>query len=312
MKEPPFLRNYLHDQFNVHSDFDFKSYRKYLDNLKDAGFNEIEHAGSHIKYFTQRERLKNTLEEIHNRGMKAYFYTGVFGTENLNRFKSFISFAQRDKHGNILSYSRKGLATAMMCPASEYIDSVIIPRLMDRMHLARFDGLFFDIPWIMKSGCYCLNCKNQKDEGADNAVIVRKALIKIVSALKKDFPYISICVNAGAPTIHNNQFSGAHIDNLKGIFDEYLTEWNPYRWKQNVSVITRCIEYARQTVNGRLLHATTATTRKGKMYSFDQYVALFAAIAIGGATPRLGIGFPPEQLKIIGDAWKKTLDENPC
>ena len=302
------IRNYVHDQFNVHTPFYFASYAKYLKSLKDIGVNEIEHAGSNIKFTTQRERLKNAVEEIHNSGMRAYLYTGVFGSENLNHHRKLESFAQRDKHGNVLSYSGKSLKTAMMCPASGYTENVITPRLLDRIQLARFDGLFCDIPWIMKSGCYCDNCKTQKEEGADNAMIVRNALIKIVSALKKENPSISICINAAAPTIHDNSLSGGHIDNLIGIFDEYLTEWNPYRWNQNVSIVSRCIEYAGKTVNGRLVNATTLTTRQGEMYTSDQYMKLFSSILQGGATPRLGVRFPSEQLRIIGYAWRKAMD----
>ncbi len=302
------IRNYIHDKFNVHFRFDFNSYVKYLHQLKETGFTEIEHAGSHLKHLNQRNRLRNVVKEIHAQGMMAYFYTGVFGTENLYQNKELMPYAQKDEYDNILGYTGKSLVTAMMCPASGYTDNVIIPRLIDRIQLAKFDGLFFDIPWVMKSGCYCKNCQDQKEEGADNAVIVRKALLKIVTALKKEYPSLSICINASAPTIHDNRYSGGHIDNLTGVFDEYLTEWNPYRWKQDVSIVSRCIEYAGKTVNGRLLHATTVTTRQGRMYAFEQYVRLFSAILKGGATPRLGVRFPPNQLRLIGDAWRTALE----
>ncbi len=302
------IRNYIHDKFNVHNRFNLAAYTTYIKSLRENGFAEIEHAGSHLHRATQRERLKNCIEVIHDQGMTAYFYTGVFGTENLKQHKKFIPFAQRDEGGNILSYAGKRLALAMMCPASSYVDHIIIPRILDRMHLAEFNGLFFDIPWVMKSGCYCTNCRNLREGGADNSAIVRNALIRIVSAIKKEQPSLSICINASAPTVHNNRYSGGHIDNLKGIFDEYLTEWNPYRWNQDVLVISRCLEYARETTKGRLLHASTATNRRGKMYTKEQYVRLFSAILKGGAMPRLGIGFPEKQLRIIGDAWLTAVE----
>jgi len=302
------IRNYIHDKFNIHNRYDFTSYKKYLLSLKENGFTEIEHAGSHANHANQRKRLKCAVEEIHERGMKSYFYTGVFGTENLHQNKELLPYAQRNKNGDILSYEGKSLARAMMCPASGYIDNIVIAKILDRMHLAKFDGLFFDIPWVMKNGCYCKNCKNQREDGADNAVMVRNALKRIVSALKKEYPALSICINASAPTIHDNRYSGGHIDNLSGIFDEYLTEWNPYRWKQDVSVVSRCIDYAAGIVKGRLLHATTATNRLGKMYTKEQYVRLFSAILNGGATPRLGIVFPEKQLRIIGDAWQSAVE----
>jgi hypothetical protein len=283
-------------------------YKEYLLCLKETGFTEIEHAGSHLKYASQRNRLKNAVEEIHTQSMKAYFYTGVFGTKNLHQNKELMPFAQRDKHGNILGYLGKDLKTAMMCPTSDYVDHVIIPKLLDRMHLAQFDGVFFDIPWVMKSGCYCTNCKDLRANGANNAILVRNSLLRIVSVLRTEHPLLSICINASAPTIHDNRYSGGHSDNLKGIFDEYLTEWNPYRWNQDVSVVSRCIDYAAGIVNGRLLHATTATNRLGKMYTIEQYVRLFSAILNGGATPRLGIGFPEKQLRIIGDAWRNAVE----
>jgi len=298
------IRNFIHNKYNLHTNFNLNEYKHYLTKLKEIGVTEIEHAGSNLTYFSQKTRLKDVIDINHDLGLKFVFYTGVFGTENIRHNKQMEKWVQRNKNGNLLSYENAGTKSAMMCPASSYVDEVTIPYLLEIINTSPIDKMFFDIPWIMPNGCYCSNCHKINQKELSKEIIVRKALKKIVKTIKDYNQNIKIGVNAGAPTIHNNKFSGAHIDNLKGIFDEYITEWNPYRWNQNVKNVSRCIKYAKNSVQGTLLHATTFTDKKGKMYSKDKYIKLFSAIIKEYASPRLGISFPEEQLRVIGDAWK--------
>lgn len=302
------IRNFVHYKYNLHLPFNLMEYEKYLKDLKQTGITEIEHAGSSITKLRQKERLKNVIDINHDLGLKFIFYTGVFGTENISNNSYLEKFVQRDKKGNLLSYENKGKTTAMMCPASNYVDEITIPYLSNIIQFNNIDGIFIDIPWIMPNGCYCSNCHEKKEKGADNNTIVRTALERIVNSLKEQKPNLSITVNVGAPKIHSEN-TGAYIDNLTGLFDEYLTEWNPYRWNQNANAIKSSIKYAKEKTGKRVLHATTATNKKGKMYSLEEYQNVFSTIINSGATPRLGVTFPKYQLKIIESAWKFALEK---
>ena len=112
---------------------------------------------------------------------------------------------------------------------------------------------------------------------------------------------IKTSVNVCAPTIHND-FPSAHIDNLRGIFDEYVTEWNPLRWNQDISVIKRTIKYAKKSTHKKIYHATTCTGKNGIIYSVNSLTNIFNAIVISGATPRLGIAFNEKGLDKIREA----------
>jgi len=298
------MRNFLHYRFNLHTNFDLRAYERYLVALRSCGVTEIEHAAQHIVTRTQEERVRRVVDIIHEQGLKAILYTGVFGTEGAARFRQW---AQRDENGQILGYGGKGWRTAMMCPASPYPVEVTLPQLTRLLGLADFDGIFIDIPWFLRDTCYCSHCTAPRQRGADNAAIVRASLETIVATLKQEKPELRLAVNASAPTIHDNRYNGAHIDNLAGLFDEYVTEWNPYRWRQPPTILVRSLLYAHQAVTGRLLHATTMTTRGGgRPYSLDNYTSLFSAILAGGATPRLGITFPEELLQLVGEAWRRA------
>lgn len=304
------MRNFVHHKYNVHQKFDLKEYANYIGVLKNNGFTEIEHAGSNLVYDSQFERLKRVVEIIKSMGLTSIFYTGVFGTENVSKNSSYKDYAQRDKNGDILYYGGGRSKAAMMCPASEYVRSVTIPKLHGIVSSTDIDGIFIDIPWIIKGGCYCDNCLKFRKDGKNNAYIVRNALQQVIKTVKEVDSNCTVSVNAGAPTIYNHFYNGAHITNLKKLFDEYVTEWNPYRWNQKAGVVKEIISYAKKEVKKRVLHATTATNRKGEMYSFDEYVDLFSNIHSAGAVPRLGVSFSKNQLEILGAAWEKAKSWN--
>ena len=301
------IRNFVHDKYNIHFSFNLKDYTSFLHELKNIGVNEIEHAASNIKYSSQEKRLKEVTNIIRDLGLVSVLYTGVFGVEDLKSNPSLLKYAQRSFKGDVLSFN--GLRSAMMCPSSNYIDEYSIPKVSSLLSLNTFDKVFIDIPWIMKGGCFCNNCYNGEIKKS-NDESARGGLEKFTNALKLVKSDVKISVNASAPTIHNNKYSGAHIDNLVGLFDEYVTEWNPYRWNQKSTILKNCISYAKSKTNKDVFHATTLTNRKGELYSKDEYVALFKDIFNSGANLRLGIGFSGETLSFIGSAITDSLKEN--
>jgi hypothetical protein len=300
MTANPGFRNYLHDKFNFYNRISIDAYKTYIEDLRKIGAIEIEHAGRNLRYDKQRKRATEAIDAIHDQGMDAILYTGAFGTEDLTKNPGLEQYAQRNINGDVLGYGVLNLKTAMMCPVSDYVEKITIPQILSTLEWADYDGIFFDIPWVLKNGCYCNNCEDiELSSREKNQVIVRQGLEKIVQAIKEKHPEIRISVNASAPTINNNRNTGANIDNLTGLFDEYVTEWNPYRWGQTTKVIERCIKAAKEVTSSKIYHATTCTDGSGKIYSENKLTELFKAIISSGATPRLGIRFPKEQLEII-------------
>ncbi|MBT4540972.1 hypothetical protein HOC35_05655 [Candidatus Woesearchaeota archaeon] len=322
-----FRNNMDYSRFKFRSDFNMGSYRKYIRKLKESGAIEIEHVGKNLQKRKQRQRAKEAIKAIHDQDMKAILYTGIFGGINISGDSELRRFAQRNKDGKILSYQNGGEASAMMCPSSKYIEHFVIPQINRTLEFADYDGIFLDIPWIMHGGCDCNNCyelrEDQEAEGKSNneinAANVRHGLEKFVKEMKKNHPYVKISINASAPTIYTHKWHGAEIDNLAGLFDQYVTEWNPLRTRQNVSVVTRCIEKAIETVEGiekiegiqqtpEFYHATTCTDGNRKVYPAEKLSGLFHAILEGGALPRLGVAFGNDGLGIIKEAWHSAVE----
>jgi len=311
MKEKLGFRNNMdYSKFNFKRKFDLKEYQNYVQKLKECGAIEIEHVGRYLKYPIQRERVKEAIKIVHDLEMKAILYSGIFGTEDIRNNQNFVKYAQKNKEGKILSYGDMGEITAMMCPSSEYVKQVVIPQINHTLDYANYDGIFLDIPWIMYGGCFCDNCEPIRKEDKGNAEIVRKGLENFVQDIKKSFPNVKISVNASAPTIYNHDYHGAEMENLANLFDEYVTEWNPFRFNQNVQTVTRCITKAKELSSGKFYHATTCTDGKRKIYSAKKLGTLFSAILKGGASPRLGVAFPIHQLDIIKEAWSLALENN--
>ena len=140
--------------------------------------------------------------------------------------------------------------------------------------------------------------------GLTNDHIVRNALRTLVHDLRHDFPSVKFAVNASAPGLNRDLWTGGHIRNLVGIFDEYVTEWNPYRWGQSASVIAQAIRSTGKEVsNGKITHAFTATTRHGDLLSQDQLQSLFEVILSNGASPWLSVHFGQKYLEQIYSAY---------
>lgn len=266
------FRNYVAHKFNVHSPINLKEFKEYMSILKQTGASEIELAGRRLNAL-QRQRKNDLVNIIHDVGMRAVLYTGPFGTD------TYKEFAQRDKHNNPLS---------LMCPRSGYVQKVFLPEL--ESVIDNFDEVFFDMPWIDKRGCYCSHCEDE------NETSVRDALQNIVEEIP-----IKTSVNACAPKIHN-EYPSANMYVLGGLFDNYVTEWNPLRWNQHPSILRRSIGYVQRITGKNGYHATTCTDKKGKIYELNDLAKLFRVILSTGAKPRLGIGFNQAGLKKVEQA----------
>ena len=322
-----FRNNMDSSRFNFRVPFRRKEYEKYITALKNSGAIEIEHVGKNLQLGKQRQRVKDSIQVIHDLEMKAILYTGIFGSIDVRNSGELKKMVQRDLFENVLSYGKKGKGTAMMCPSSDYVEKVVLPQINKTLKFAAYDGIFLDIPWIMYGGCFCDNCHDVREENNSegknqaeiNAINVRQGLERFVGAIKKDHPYLKISVNASAPTIYRHSYHGAEIENLAGLFDQYVSEWNPLRMNQQVSVVTKCIERTieiveeTETIEGvqkdaEFYHATTCTDPIGKIYPAEKLSKLFYAILNGGALPRLGVAFGNEGLGVIKNAWKNAVE----
>ncbi len=279
-------------------------YEEHLKALKDSGAVRIVHGRSN-----EKGRLSDMIASIHKLEMQAVCYTGVFGTENISVNTSLEQWTQRNDKGVFLDYGGVGnKGTAMMCPVSPYVESYLAPNVIDVVQSCGFDAIFIDIPWIMEGGCYCGNCHDLRTSGADNSILVRTGLKKFIEMVKAEIPDIKIGVNASAPGIYSHYWHGAEIENLSGLFEEYITEWNPFVFGNEPEIVTECILKAREKVNGDFYHATTCTEEDGKPYSMDKMVALLSAILKGGALPWLCFAGPTHQVREIGEAWNRSLN----
>lgn len=291
----------INARYSPHKGVFMDDYACYVTAVKRAGASRIVHAGHELDE-KKRERLENMVNIVHDAGLKAVLYTGVFGTEDLMKKPELEKWAQRDKDDNILGYNG-ARSSAMMCPVSPYAADYLLPRIENTAALD-FDGIFIDIPWIMKGGCYCSNCDEHRMKGMGNDRLVRLGLGEFVNRIRETFPKLRLAVNASAPGIYDHRWHGANIGNLNGLFDEYVTEWNPLRWCRGVDDITKCIAEAKKKAHGESFHATTLTDSSGRMYDGGRIALLFGAILNGGAKPWLGIACPEEQMKIVGKAWR--------
>jgi hypothetical protein len=242
---------------------------------------------------------------LHKIGYKIIMYTGTWGCVDLEQNKSMLGWAQRDKNGNPLGYNNS-MRGGMLCPISPYIDTVLIPWIVKIIYRSPINTIFFDIPWIMKGGCYCEYCKKQRDEGLSNNEIVRYALQKLTRSLKTKLADIKLAINAGAPGINTDNWTGGHISNLTGLFDEYVTEWNPFYWGQSASVISESISHARSICGAKISHATTITNRTGTILTKEQLRYLFHAIVSEKAEPWItlfSIYLKPNTFDLIQESY---------
>ena len=284
------FRNYVHHRFNPYRRLDLHSFEQYVDILVKGGGTEVEFGGRRA----QPKRLQAMVNIVHRAGARAVLYTGVFGTEDVRSSPGLKAWAQRRADGSIAGYAGAGERAALLCPSSPYVEEIAVPEIVHAVRIAGFDEVFVDIPWLA-TGHPCANCASERTGGADDAAIVRNALERATPLFRASLPSTWLSVNASAPSVHDAH-PGGHISNPAGLFDAYVTEWNPYRWCQSVGVIGRVVDAARQYVSQPLYHATTLTGRDGKLFDEAQVRSLAHVIRSAGATPRFGMGFPPEQL----------------
>lgn len=155
----------------------------------------------------------------------------------------------------------------------------------------------------MKEGCHCKWCMECRNGGGTNGDIVRNALLSLSKYLRRHFPHLNLTVNASAPGLNQDHWTGGHLLHLAGIFDEYVTEWNPYRWGQPAEFIAPMLRKARSLTNGTLSHASTVTTRHGTLLSETQLSDLFKAILREGATPWLSVYLNRTALNQVYEAY---------
>lgn len=297
----PTIRNHISHSYNLYGPIKLPRLNRFLYELKRIGVSEIELAGRKLQSPTQIQRSKAVISLIHDHDMRAILYTGVFGTENIMMQPALHNYTQKNKEGRTLTYGRDQ-KTAMMCPQSPYVQHILYEQLQETIQRDEYDCIYMDIPWILQGGCYCKHCTGFNS----NEEKVRTSLEQLINALKNARPNINISVNASAPLINKNNESGGHIDNLTGIFDAYVTEWNPYRWRQPIHVLKPCLQYAKEKTRQPQYHATTCTNRKGELYTKEELINLFATIVNKEASLRLGVALGNEKIRTIGDAWKEV------
>ncbi|MBN2053256.1 hypothetical protein JW756_07160 [Candidatus Woesearchaeota archaeon] len=296
----------FHFKFNAYTERQYyeKNFPVYIKELKKTGAERIVIHRPRPFLEQHKERLENMSARIQYEEIKPVLYTGIFGTENIIENKFLLPWVQRNKNGELLSYMNGGARSAMMCPASPYVTDYLAPRVVESARAANAKSIFLDIPWIMKGGCYCSNCKDIRESGGDNKKIVRQGLERFVNTIKKEIPGISLGVNSSAPGIYLHAWHGAEINNFKGLFEEYITEWTPYQWGQKPEVVTKCILNARGKAEGKFYHATICKDNNKNLYPADKLSALFKAILDGGALPWLCVNASNSQLIKISEAWR--------
>ncbi|MCB9359185.1 hypothetical protein H6503_04600 [Candidatus Woesearchaeota archaeon] len=294
-------RNNIKYKFDCRTNFDISKFSEYISALSNNGFSEIELTGRRIRDNRLKRQQKECVDIIHDNGLKAVLYTGIFGAEDLTYNPEFEKYSQRDKLGNILSY-RNTKKTAMMCPESDYLTEIMIPEITDVLLNSNFDEIFVDIPWIMKGGCYCSNC-NGDGSVENNQNIVRNNLEIFSNVIH--IADVRISVNVSAPGIYNNFSSGANIENLLGICDHYLTEWNPLRWNMPVKTIGKIVEKAKSMTDSPIYHATTCSDKGKKVYDYGTLCELFCEIYKSGAIPRVAVANIDIVGKALSDSYAK-------
>jgi hypothetical protein len=305
----PDFRNNLDKRYSLYDHIDTAAYEKYINYWKDNGLSEIEHSGRKLSMIKLQTQASKIMDIIHSHNLKSVLYTGIFGTENLHTNHELKEFAQKGSDGNILCYNNSAIASAMMCPSSRYLDDHMIPQIWNTIKKIDFDKIFIDIPWIMSNGCFCDNCIQQRSHGLTDDEILHNGIEKVISCLKNEFPWISFGINVSAPMIYTPKVITPKIERLKGLIDEYVTEWNPYRWNQDPDIIVDCIKHVKRNIEGRVYHATTLSNREGVLLSEERLENLFYHILKNGAGLRIGCGLSIEKISLVGTAYKKALEK---
>lgn len=288
---------------NATSDKNVKRAIEYSKKLKERSGRRIVIKGRLPKYADKVKTLGNSLKDL---GFEVAMYTGIWGGVDLIRNPKYAEWAQKDKNDKPLGY-RGSLRHGMLCPNSPFVESILIPEICEIQNHFPFDSIFFDMPWIMKQGCYCMWCKAKDMEGRLNDIKVRRALKFVAEKIYKEYPNLKLAINSGAPGV-NFDNPEAHISNLKGIFDEYVTEWNPFIWHQSSTKISEILSKAKAITQGRFSHATKMLVSKTELLSWEKMNNIFYSILSQGAEPWLSMHVSIESLNKINDAYLDALE----
>lgn len=249
------------------------------------------------------ENICSITSYLRDLDIAAVLYTGPWGGVDMKANPALEKWVQRDEEQNPLGYMGS-FRSAMLCPLSPYVEEIFFPQLVRSVSECSFKAVFFDIPWIMKGGCHCQWCRSFREEnGSSNAGVVHKAFEGLLSSLRKVCPGVTLAVNASAPGCNFNDWTGGHIDALAGLFDEYVTEWNPYRWNQSAAVVSRTIRQVKTLAEGTFSHATTVTDRNGRIYAEEKLTTLFRQLLEEGADPWLTVDFGHDGLSALHRAY---------
>ena len=165
-------------------------------------------------------------------GFPVLLYTGPFGTERsdfLREHPEAVDWQQRSQDGAPLTYG--GLH--FFCPNSPYLQQYRGPLIRELLKRYTLSGLFLDIPWFLRSGCYCRWCQAVSSEKPVAGVgfkqrSIRKVLSEFLIEIRNSSPSAYLAVNANAPgTPWTLEYTGAGAKNLSGLFDEVVTEFTP-------------------------------------------------------------------------------------
>ena len=126
--------------------------------------------------------VRRWIRAARQHGVRILLYTGPFGSEPrdfLSRYPESAHWLQRRSDGQPATYDREGWLL-MFCPTSDYLTKYRLPLIEEGLENG-FHGVFFDIPWIMKSACHCERCRISCKKGsiawhAERETRVRKAL----------------------------------------------------------------------------------------------------------------------------------------
>jgi hypothetical protein len=198
----------------------------------------------------------------HKNKIELFLYTGPFGTE----FQSFTEKIPESMHwlqtkldGSVATYDDEGYLL-MFCPLSPYLSEYRLPIVIDFIKHTACDGVFFDIPWVVRDACYCDLCKKvlgtaDIDHFQVKEYSVRKALFEAAKTIRSKYSGLCLAANAAAPSIWNSGEVGATPASLCGIFDDLIVEWTPSN-ESEIKLIRESINLVRhQCPNSRISHA---------------------------------------------------------
>jgi hypothetical protein len=205
--------------------------------------------------------LREWTTVAHDNRIPVFMYTGPFGTETRRGVASnpeWSEWFQTGADGVAVTYG--GLA--MFCPRSPYLRTYRLPIIMDALAEVPFDGVFFDIPWMMKGACHCSACTAVIDQGSNindlslNEKAVREAMAEAVLTMRRDFPCLWVGANVGAPGVWEVKDKGASPRALTGLFDELIVEFSRQQGMDNIAkVITAFLNTMYEAPGCRISHA---------------------------------------------------------